>query len=528
MSKLNLKTFSSIKHSKKTKLSNKEVVLKADNKLFGHLILVASSRNLQIREVLKHPLGPLPWSLSNADGTMKKTNKSALARNLEKLSPPAEILPRNSAVIIDGMAIINKLNAEKQTYGELAANIFATIMMNGYGSTRLDVVFDVYKELSIKNAEREKRGNTVSGVQLNTIMPGHKVQQWKSVLRCSASKTALTNFLFNEWQKPEYLNKLEGKSIFVTNQSQCVMLSHGRVSPVPELETSQEEADTRMLLHAKHASRTHNAIIIISEDTDVIVLALAFFRNIGDIYIRCGTRNRTRYIDISKLGSCLGQNICNSLIGLHAFTGCDTVSAFGGKGKVSALKLVMNQEIYQNALSQLGTQWRLSVELFLLLQKFTCDIYASKIDITNVNDLRYQLFRSRKGIESWQLPPCENCLHLHALRANYQASIWRKCLEQHPDIPSPDDHGWAIEDGLLVIKWMTGLPAPEAVLEIIACNCKKECTLPKCECLANGFKCTPACKLQSCDNMVDDQDEDVTIQDEDVYNSSSDDDLEED
>lgn len=57
--KLKLKTLNSIKQTKKTKVSNKEVILKADNKLFVYIILVASSRNLSIQGVLKHPLGPL-------------------------------------------------------------------------------------------------------------------------------------------------------------------------------------------------------------------------------------------------------------------------------------------------------------------------------------------------------------------------------------------------------------------------------------------------------------------------------------
>ena len=42
--KLSLKTFSDLAKSKKTKAKSKEVVLKADYKLFGHMVLVAASR----------------------------------------------------------------------------------------------------------------------------------------------------------------------------------------------------------------------------------------------------------------------------------------------------------------------------------------------------------------------------------------------------------------------------------------------------------------------------------------------------
>ena len=39
---------------------------------------------------------------------------------------------------------------------------------------------------------------------------------------------------------------------------------------------TQEEADTRMILHAKHASDCYRGIFIHISDTDVVVLAITF------------------------------------------------------------------------------------------------------------------------------------------------------------------------------------------------------------------------------------------------------------
>ena len=193
---------------------------------------------------------------------------------------------------------------------------------------------------------------------------------------------------------------------------------------------------------------------------------------------------------------------------MHAFTGCDSVSAFSRKGKLSGLKLSIKDGYFRNALAQLGKQRNLSLELFLALQKFTCKLYATGMNSPVLMNSDINSSDQEREIESWQLPPCEDCLHLHALCSNYQAAIWRRCLGQNPDTPSPETgHGWLIEDGFLSIQWMGGLPPPEAVLEIMSCKCGKECKLPKCECLAKGFKCTPACKLQNCVNMTEDDDE---------------------
>lgn len=79
----------------------------------------------------------------------------------------------------------------------------------------------------------------------------------------------------------------------------------------------------------------------------------------------------------------------------------------------------------------------------------------------------------------------------HTQRANYQTGKWKRRLEQDPQVPSPVGRGWKIEreEGAeqLVVDWMEGQPEPKAV-DLLACTCPKKCTLPKCECMANGLK----------------------------------------
>lgn len=45
---------------------------------------------------------------------------------------------------------------------------------------------------------------------------------------------------------------------------------------LPELSCDHEEADTRIVLHAIHLSKTHCKIIIRCDDTDVLVLLLYY------------------------------------------------------------------------------------------------------------------------------------------------------------------------------------------------------------------------------------------------------------
>ena len=91
---------------------------------------------------------------------------------------------------------------------------------------------------------------------------------------------------------------------------------------VAELQSTQEVAGTRLLLNAMHAARTGSkAVIVTAKVTNVMLLCFAFQKDIPcPIYQKCGTQNRTRFVDISKLVWPFGDSVCDSLIRLHAVT----------------------------------------------------------------------------------------------------------------------------------------------------------------------------------------------------------------
>lgn len=521
--KLKVKTFNDMK-KKSTKGSTKETALKADRKLFGNMVLIAQHRQLEMRDVLCHPLGPLPWALANADGTMKKTNKAVLSKHLETKVSPAEEIPRPSATLIDAMALIQKFHGENRTFNELSDQIFAQMMHASEGSERIDVVFDVYHDQSIKAAERAHRGSE-DGVAFTKIMAGHKIHNWRRLLACTDSKTKLNTFLAENWKEQEKREKLGSRTMFVTCGNICIKLTSEGWQEVDDLKSNQEEADTRIFLHAKHAADYYPTLIVVTEDTDVFIICLALSGDINsNMYIRRGTKASIRLVNITKLSAALGRDVCTALIGLHPWTGCDTVSALAGQGKLKALKLLQRHEKFRETFGSLGHSWDLTNEIFNAIQDFTCQLYCRNTKTSEVNELRYQMFRSRSGeIESGQLPPCEDTLRQHTLRSNYQAAIWRRSLINSPDIPLPSaGHGWtATGNGIPVVKWMTGSPAPEIVLSLLSCKCGRSCRPAQCTCIDNGFKCTEACKLMTCSNMAIDEEE---LRQDEVLSSDSDDD----
>lgn len=513
-----LGTFSSMCKKTAVKLSGKTIILKADRTLFGRIIIASQARKLKMQDVMSYSLGPLPWPLATPDGQLRKTNKSSLAISLQKDVPTAEYMPLHSATIIDGMHLVHKLKGHQTTFGEVAMDLFSMILHEGSESQRIDVVFDRYQEISIKNSERQMRGSD-TGIKVSNITAAQIIRQWRHFLKLMSNKTNLISFLVTQWKTPEYSARLKNKILFVTCAEKCYKITNDSTQEIHELSSTHEEADGRLLLHAHHAAKEgYKAVLISSVDTDVFILCLAFQKFIkAPLFQKCGSKNRTRLLDIERIVTHVGQDVCDALIGLHAFTGCDTVSTFAGKGKVTALKMIIREGVHNNTFSKLGSEWDLPEKLINQLERFTCCLYSPKLSATNINALRYNLFCAKKGeIESHLLPPCLDCLKKHAERANYQAAIWKQSLQADPGTPTPIGRGWKLieEDGKeqLTIDWMDGLPAPQAVLDLLACKCSKICELPKCICMANGMNCTDMCRLLDCSNQgtidsIDDESE---------------------
>ena len=137
------------------------------------------------------------------------------------------------------------------------------------------------------------------------------------------------------------------------------------------------------------------------------------------------------------------------------------------------------------------------------LKEFTCRMYAASSKTCKVNILRHEMFLSKRGeVDSSTLPPCEDSLKQHIQRANYQAGVWRGALLPMPDIPEPDGHGWIKRaDEGLDLDWIHGQVAPDAVLELLACQYKRKCVPDDCPSMVNGFKCIYMCRLQTCENQ---------------------------
>lgn len=55
---------------------DRKVIIRADRNLFSCLLVIGQSRQMDLKDLLMHELGPFPWSLA-------KTNKAIFSKELE-------------------------------------------------------------------------------------------------------------------------------------------------------------------------------------------------------------------------------------------------------------------------------------------------------------------------------------------------------------------------------------------------------------------------------------------------------------
>ncbi|GBN57515.1 hypothetical protein AVEN_86567-1 [Araneus ventricosus] len=208
---------------------------------------------------------------------------------------------------------------------------------------------------------------------------------------------ALVNFISEQWITYEP----------ASFKTVVIYFSHGKVchsiipkdeniivEEIPELMNDHEEAGTKLLLHAYYASKSSPAVFIKSLDTDVFILSLAASDKFHvDLYLIMGTNHSFQIKNIMHIAQILGSGFCSAIVGLHIFTGCDTCSAFKGKGKIKPLKIMQSNLIYSKVFQDLGSSWELTTSLINNLEAFVCNLYGypSTDQINDVCDLVAEL-----------------------------------------------------------------------------------------------------------------------------------------
>ena len=420
--------------------------LKSDCSLFSSLYISCQTREGDLDEFFAHENQACPPSLSNM-GKLRLGTKSDIVGCLEKLVPsttredslpdvqPCHV-PTVDAVVIDGAAIVNMLNpGTASTFSDYASQVFLPYITAQLQSVqRVDVVWDEYVHGSLKAYTRSTSGKGTHGrVESSNNMP----RNWKEFLRNDDNKAELFSFLSLETASIE-----TEKQVIITHHKDILCTQPRNTTGLAPC--TQEEADTRIFLHVLDAANHgYGKVMIRTVDSDVLVLAIAAVNeaHIDELWVAFATGKSFRYLPAHEIALSLGPRKSNALLFLHAFSGCDTVSSFAGRGKKTAWEIWKIYDEVTPAFYTLASNPDLKSisDQLEVLERFVVLMYDRTSTEMKVNEARKQLF-SQKSRSIDGIPPTQAALVEHMKRAAYQAGhVWAQMFVAVPNLPSPSE-----------------------------------------------------------------------------------------
>ena len=411
--------------------TSKEKVVKQDFQLFSKLFISCQSRECDLTVFFQHENQSFPAALSDG-GKLHTCQKSQLTTILESHVTILDTEPEVDTIIIDGSALVNSLPPRNSRTFEEYAVLDVRPTIQGYLTKyrRTDIVFDVYQPSSLKAEARSKRGR---GVRRRVTDKGKVPSNWRNFLRDNDNKTELFNFLADN------IAKMSAPNVVIVTKEQDALSNHtinlAEVSPC-----NHEEADARIFVHAHHAAeKGSKALMIKASDTDVLVIAVSVLptlQKIGlqQLWIAFGQGQNMRWIPVHDLCLSLPLEKTRGFLFFHAFTGCDVVSAFRGKGKKSAWKTWNVCDEASDVFSKLSHYPPAVDDADLkTLEKFVVMMYDRSSTADGVDEARLDMF-ARKQRPYEAIPPTRAALLQHVKRAAYQAGcIWSQATVCQPE-----------------------------------------------------------------------------------------------
>jgi len=207
----------------------------------------------------------------------------------------------------------------------------------------------------------------------------------KKLLSHTKAKMELTTYLADKAMTQ--FSRQDGRRFVVAYGSEC-KATH---KDVRNLQSNQEEADTKIILHAADATLDGAMEIQVhSPDTDVFILALRRFPELcANVSFVTGKGRNRRAIKLQPIVQALGEARTAALPAFHALSGADNTGCFSGHAKPLCWKAFLDvDEDVVREIAKLGTAPTPSDETMKAIEKFVCELYVPKTSLSTVKDLR--------------------------------------------------------------------------------------------------------------------------------------------
>ena len=201
------------------------------------------------------------------------------------------VLIKQNVHVIDVIAQIRCCIASApQTFEDLATK-FLQSLPKGY--VRYNIVADTYRESTIKSAGRRKRG--ISAEVLIGSIKSRLLRDMNKFMLNNDNKTSLIKLVFKFVidEKQNSFCTLDTEKMILSSDDECITVTYDSTEENVDLKSNQEEAGTKVILHAMNVIRSGGDAVIRSPsaDTDIMVLTLALIDDLVKVYLDCSNEN---------------------------------------------------------------------------------------------------------------------------------------------------------------------------------------------------------------------------------------------
>ncbi len=153
-----------------------------------------------------------------------------------------------------------------------------------------------------------------------------------------------------------------------------------------------------------------------------------------ELWVAFGVKDNLRYIPTHEIAATLGPSKSKALLFFTAFTGCDTVSFFAGKGNKSAWKTWMAYPQVTYAFCQLTDhqEGEIDVVCMAIIERIVILLYDRTSDLSSVNEAKTEMFENKQR-SIVNCPPTLEALKQHVRRDVLQVYGWIKAPECNPE-----------------------------------------------------------------------------------------------
>ena len=177
-----------------------------------------------------------------------------------------------------------------------------------------------------------------------------------------------------------------------------------------------------------------NTITVTDEETDLLILLLYHkLTNSMPLYLtgeeKSNMKSKPKIWDIQYAKEKLGDDLCNSLLAVHALLGCNTTSQIHSVSKSTVFqKFKANAEfrlLIKTLFSYSGTKADILAAGERLLLMLTSGVREKTLDELHYSQYTRKLGTTKKALSPKMLGPTSDAASLHIMCIYYRIQAWK-------------------------------------------------------------------------------------------------------